>query len=769
MIREPLTIALAGNPNTGKTTLFNQLTGSSQRVGNWAGVTVERKEGFFVTSNALVHLVDLPGLYSLTISVSEAAVDEQIAAQFIVSQQADVVINVTDASCLQRDLWLTLQLRATGIPCIMVLNMMDVAGQRAMAPDAVLLSQLLGCPVIPMISTRSEGTDQLKSAIDHLQRGAEQPLPPELMPVPPEIQRQVLQLAAEIKPEFKPPLRDWLAMQILEGDIVARDCLQNQESEQVSAAEFATDAVALQLAALRHQAGARITSQVIAADQARPHRLTQFVDRIAMDRFLGLPLFLLMMYLMFFLAINVGGALQPVIDQGTVTIFIHGILWLGQFLPFPVQVTEFIAYGLGGGINTVLPLVPQIGIMYLLMTFMEDSGYMARAAFVMDRLMQWLGLPGKAFVPLITGFGCNVPAVTGTRTLDSPRERLITMLMAPFMSCGARLAIFAVFSSLFFKQQGALAVFLLYLTGIVVAILTGLLLKHTLLRGESRPFVMELPLYHLPHLKSLVQQSWQRLRQFIWRAGRVIVLFSLLISGLNNFTLNGELAGPGNPPALQTVGRFLTPLLGPMGVKPDNWQATVGLITGAMAKEVVIGTLNTLYTSEQKDFNPQDFDPLNELREGWQETLDSLSSTFSVGALANLFLASQGDAEADSGAAVLMQQKFAGSSGAFCYLLFVLLYVPCASVIGAISRESQKRWMWFSVLWGLSIAWSVATLGWQLCSFSQQPLSAALIIAAVLLYNLLLIAVLSRCRPSPLKAVNSVAKCSGCDSESACH
>ena len=769
MIREPLTIGLVGNPNTGKTTLFNQLTGSSQRVGNWAGVTVERKEGFFVTANALVHLVDLPGLYSLTMSAADAAVDEQIAAQFIAGQQADVLINVTDASSLQRDLWLTLQLRATGIPCIIVLNMMDVAGQRSMTPDARLLSQLLGCPVIPMISTRSQGTEQLKSAIDHLKRGAVQPLPTDLLPVADEIQEWVARLAAEIKPEFQPPLRDWLAMQILEGDIVARHCLKDPEREPGFTAPAKREAVALQLATMRQQAGQRIIQQVIALQQARPHRLTQILDRIAMDRILGLPLFLLMMYVMFFLAINVGGALQPVIDQATVTIFIHGILWLGQFLPFPDPLTEFIAYGLGGGINTVLPLVPQIGIMYLLMTFMEDSGYMARAAFVMDRLMQWLGLPGKAFVPLITGFGCNVPAVTGTRTLDSPRERLMTMLMAPFMSCGARLAIFAVFSSLFFKQQGALAVFLLYLTGIVVAILTGLLLKYTLLRGESRPFIMELPLYHLPHFKSLLQQSWQRLRQFIWRAGRVIVLFSLLLSGLNNFTLHGELAGPGKPPALQTVGRFLTPLLGPMGVKPDNWQATVGLITGAMAKEVVIGTLNTLYTSEQTDFNPQQFDPLAELREGWQETLDSLSSTLSAGTLANPLLASQGDAEANSRAAVLMQQKFAGSSGAFCYLLFVLLYVPCASVMGAISRESQRCWMWFSVLWGLSIAWSVATLGWQLCSFSQQPINATLIIGAVLLYNLLLMGGLSRCRPSLLKTQMPANQCRGCDSGSTCH
>ncbi len=294
------------------------------------------------------------------------------------------------------------------------------------------------------------------------------------------------------------------------------------------------------------------------------------------------------MYLMFF-AINIGGALQPIFDKGSSAIFIDGIQWLGIRFGLPDWLTVFLAQGIGGGVNTVLPLVPQIGLMYLFLSLLEDSGYMARAAFVMDRLMQALGLPGKSFVPLIVGFGCNVPSIMGARTLDAQRERLITIMMAPFMSC-VRLAIFAVFAGAFFGQGGALVIFSLYLLGIVVAILTGLLLKHTLMRGEASPFVMELPLYHVPHLKSLLLQTWSRLRGFVVRAGKVIILVSLVIGGLNSITLDGKpVQGDIGHSALASVSQRLTPLLAPLGVQPDNWQATVGLVTGAMAKEVVVG------------------------------------------------------------------------------------------------------------------------------------------------------------------------------------
>ena len=324
--------------------------------------------------------------------------------------------------------------------------------------------------------------------------------------------------------------------------------------------------------------------------QVLPAGRTRQIDSIVLNRWLGIPIFLAVMYVMFVLSINIGAALQPLFDSGSVAIFIHGMQWLGYVGHFPDWLTVFLAQGIGSGINTVLPIIPQIGLMFLFLSFLEDSGYMARAAFVIDRLMQSLGLPGKSFVPLIVGFGCNVPSVMGTRTLDTPRERLLTVLIAPFMSCGARLAIFAVFAAAFFDAHSSSLVFSLYLLGIVVAIITGLVLRHTLLSGEASPFIMEMPVYHRPHLKSLLLQTWQRLKMFVVRAGQVIILVSMLVGVLSSFAFNGQLVEDINHSALAASSKAITPALLPIGITQDNWQATVGLVSGIMAKEVVVGT-----------------------------------------------------------------------------------------------------------------------------------------------------------------------------------
>ncbi len=509
------------------------------------------------------------------------------------------------------------------------------------------------------------------------------------------------------------------------------------------------DDPALHIADARYQSIATICDAVSNSITAERHKLTVMLDKVILNRFLGLPIFLLVMYLMFFLAINIGGALQPLFDVGSVAIFVHGIQWIGATLHFPYWLTVFLAQGIGGGINTVLPLVPQIGMMYLFLSFLEDSGYMARAAFVVDRLMQALGLPGKSFVPLIVGFGCNVPSVMGARTLDAPRERLMTIMMAPFMSCGARLAIFAVFSAAFFGQQGALVVFSLYILGIVMAILTGLMLKHTLMRGEATPFIMELPVYHIPHLKSLLMQTWQRLQGFIIRAGKVIIVVSIFIGALNSFSLSGKAVDNINDSALASVSKTFTPLLKPIGVHEDNWQATVGLFTGAMAKEVVVGTLNTLYTAEdlhEAEFNPQEFSLWSELGDAVTETWDGLKDTFSLSVLANPIEASKGDGEIGTGAMGVMASKFGSPSAAYSYLIFVLLYIPCISVMGAVAREASRGWMMFSVLWGLNIAYSLSTLYYQTVSYSQHPGFSLTAIACVLVFNIALISVLRRMR-----------------------
>ncbi|WP_075182079.1 Fe(2+) transporter permease subunit FeoB [Pantoea sp. 1.19] len=713
-----LTVGLIGNPNAGKTTLFNQLTGARQRVGNWAGVTVERKSGEFTTASQQVTLVDLPGTYSLSHGDRQTSLDEEIACRYVDSGEAALFINVVDAANLERNLWLTLQLLERNLPCIVVLNMLDVAASQQIRIDVAALSARLGCPVVPMVSTRAQGLAALREAIDAFQH-----------------RRSPQQIAVRSLP---------------------------------AGADTDTDE-----ALARYQRIDQLCAAVSNSHQAQPHRATARIDRWVLNRWLGVPLFLLVMYLMFLLAINVGGALQPLFDIGSAALFIQGTQWLGATLHFPGWLTLFLAQGIGGGINTVMPLVPQIGLMYLFLSLLEDSGYMARAAFVIDRLMQALGLPGKSFVPLIVGFGCNVPAVMGTRTLESPRERLTTIMMAPFMSCGARLAIFAVFAAAFFGQGGAAVVFSLYLLGILVAVFTGLMLKATLMRGSASPFVMELPVYHLPHLKTLLLQTWQRLRGFILRAGKIIILVSLVIGALNSFSLRGEAVDNINQSALASVSQQITPLLGPMGVSDDNWQATVGLITGAMAKEVVVGTLNTLYTAEQlhqQPFDPATFSLTNALRAALSQTWQGLREIVSLSVLANPIEASKGDGEMATGAMGIMSSKFGSGVAAYSYLIFVLLYVPCVSVMGAIAREAHRGWMLFSIGWGLNVAWSIATLFYQIATFSQHPGRSLLWVVGIVAVNLLLLLLLRRARHwRSLSGPGRVAAptCSGCDK--GCH
>jgi ferrous iron transport protein B len=743
-----LTIGLIGNPNSGKTTLFNQLTGARQRVGNWAGVTVERKEGQFSTLEHQVTLVDLPGTYSLTTISSQTSLDEQIACHYILSGDADLLINVVDASNLERNLYLTLQLLELGIPCVVALNMLDIAEKQAIRIDIDALAARLGCPVVPLVSTRGRGIESLKLAIDRKQPNQKS----ELVHYPQVLLQEAESLAADMPQEMPVEQRRWLALQMLEGDIYslayAGNATDKLDAARARLAETVDDP-ALLIADARYQSIASVCDAVSNSMTAEPNHLTVAMDKIILNRYLGLPIFMLVMYLMFLLAINIGGALQPIFDAGSVAIFIHGIQWLGYTLHFPDWLTIFLAQGIGGGINTVLPLVPQIGMMYLFLSFLEDSGYMARAAFVMDRLMQSLGLPGKSFVPLIVGFGCNVPSVMGARTLDAPRERLMTIMMAPFMSCGARLAIFAVFAAAFFGQQGALVVFSLYILGIVMAILTGLMLKHTIMRGEASPFVMELPVYHVPHLKSLLLQTWQRLKGFVLRAGKVIVIVSIFIGALNSFSFSGKPVDNINDSALASVSRVLTPLLKPIGVHDDNWQATVGLFTGAMAKEVVVGTLNTLYTAEDihnEEFDAASFNLLDELGAAADETWQGLKNTFSLSVLANPIEASKGDGEMSSGPMGVMSSKFGSEAAAYSYLIFVLLYIPCISVMGAIARESSRGWMTFSVLWGLNIAYSLSTLYYQSVTFSEHPRFSLICIIAVVLFNVLLLGGLRRAR-----------------------
>ncbi len=742
-----LIIALAGNPNSGKTTLFNQLTGSNQRVGNWSGVTVERKEGQFTTSRSKVKLLDLPGTYSLTTISEQASLDEKIACNYILNGDSDLIINVIDASKLERNLYLTLQLLELRVPCIVVLNMQDIARSQNINIDIALFSKRIGCPVVPMISTKAIGIDMLHQMIDnHYVNDLRV-----LVSYPPLLLKEVAALSDAMSDKIPTERRRWLALQMLEGDIystnqadsatallpIAKRALQNQEDP------------ALIIADARYQSIAILCNEVGNSQEALPNRPTEILDKVILNRWMGIPIFLLVMYLMFLMAINIGGALQPIFDIMSEAIFIQGIHWIGSNLDLPKWLTLFLVQGIGGGIHTLLPLVPQIGMMYLFLSFLEDSGYMARAVFVIDRLMRVLGLPGKSFVSLIIGLGCNVPSIMSARTLDAKRERIMTIMMAPFMSCGARLAIFVVFSSVFFGKSGVGVIFSLYILGILVAIFTGLVLKYTIIGGETLPFLVELPPYHTPNVKILLLQTWQQLKDFILRGGKIVVIASAVISGLNSFTFSGKPVDNINDSALASISKVITPFLNPIGVRDDNWQATVGLVSGAMAKEVVVGTLNTLYADEwisAKELNESSFNLLDQTSRALRKTWEGTLHAFSPSVLSNPIRSNKGEGGMEISAMRVMKSKFGSDVSAYSYLIFVLLYTPCASVMGAIARESNRAWMIFSILWGLNVAYSLAALFYQTITFVEHPEYSQKIILIVSIANIFILCILRYAR-----------------------
>lgn len=736
-----VTIALAGNPNGGKTTVFNALTGSHQHVGNWPGVTVERKSGYFTEKKTSVEVVDLPGTYSLTQVSYAAAQDEHLAVQYLLKHPVDVVVNIADASNLERHLYLTVQLREMGVPVMLVLNMMDVARSRGLKIDTTVLANTLGCPVIGLEAKK-------KAHIALLKQQLLQTLPsqsPLLLSYPDTIETALHALKADGLTRFE-------ALSLLEGDVNASDIA-------VSLAMTNPDVAILKT---RYDFVSALVQKAVQYPEKPKPSLTTYLDNIVLNRFLGIPIFLCVMYALFFFAINVGGAFQDFFDISSQTIFVDGFARLLNTIGSPTWLTVLLANGLGKGINTTLTFIPVIGAMFLFLSVLEDSGYMARAAFVVDRLMRSLGLSGKAFVPMIVGFGCNVPAVMGARTLENKRDRILAIMMAPFMSCSARLAIFAVFTSAFFPHGGQNIVFALYLIGIAMAILTGFLLRRTVLQGQPAPLIMELPPYHWPHLKTLGLHAWQRLSGFVVRAGRLILPICMLIGALNAFNLDGSLSmGDANTHSLLSlVGQWMTPLFAPMGIHPDNWPATVGLVTGVLAKEVVVGTLNTLY-SQLGHLNV-----LTQANGGVLAGLQAacLSIPANLSALGQAFmhpLLSQAPLMSlNQGVYGMMAARFDGKAGAFAYLLFVLLYFPCVSTMAAMLRELNRGWAVFSACWMTGVAYASATFFYQLATLPRHALGSLVWMAVIIVVFLSVVSLMRRYASTQSEAWLSS---SGCD------
>jgi ferrous iron transport protein B len=655
------TIALAGNPNAGKTSLFNLLTGSRQYVGNWAGVTVEKKEGWIKGLDG-GKLIDLPGVYSL----AAQSLEEQLAVAFLLEESPDVILNIVDASNLERNLYFSVQLLEMGLPSIAAFNMMDVANARGLKIDLELIERKLGVPVVPMVARKGKGQEGL------LQRLKRQTPPSQLMiPYPESVEGAIAELEALLlQAQVKwAPSKRWIAITWLE-------C--NETLEQLIEAQIAPS-VREQMERVRDRMGHLIDQDIrnaryawieamlqeaTLAEMGVSKTWTDRVDSLILHRYLGIPIFLLSMFLVFQITFSwVGTTLSGYLDT-----FMSGPLtdWLKAALVSmnsPQWFSQLMTDGVLGGVGAVLVFLPQIGILFLCLSFLEDSGYMARAAVLMDRFMRSIGLNGKAFIPLILGFGCNVPAIMATRTLEDPKGRLVTALISPFMSCSARLSVYSLFVGAFFANGQAAIVFLLYVTGIVIAIISAFLLRK-FISAEEGFFLLEIPPYRAPMMKSLLLHTWDKAKGFVRKAGTIIFGMSVLLWFLGHFSWNGM--APMDASFLAAIGGFIAPVFAPMGF--DSWQAGVSLLTGFLAKEVVVSTMSIAYGA--------------------------------------------GDAGATLG--TLLKGSFTNAA-AMSFLFFVLLYTPCLSTVAMMKKETGSwKWTLISIGYSFAIAWVVALVVYEI-------------------------------------------------------
>ncbi len=711
---KPIKVALIGNPNCGKSTVFNALTGGRSHVGNWPGVTVERKSGAFCENGTPVEVIDLPGIYNLTAVSTDRAIDEKIACDVIARGRVDVVVNVIDVANLQRHLYLTSQLIAMDVPVILAVNRVDVLKKNEQQCDFRKLAELTGCVVVPLCAVKKQGITELKKAIIQVLTLNEK-IETHLN-FPEAIEEAIISLNSLSGIEKR-----WQALLLLSGDIQELlRCKDHQEKITTIKQKIEQDSgeeVDILIAGRRFGWAADIEKQVIIKSDPESSLPESRIDRWVLGRFLGIPIFLLSMYFMFLFAINLGGAFQDFFDKASEAIFVTGVAQFLNQIHAPEWVVAIMANGAGRGINTTLTFIPVIGAMFLFLALLEGTGYMTRAAFVVDRLMRFMGLPGKSFVPMIVGFGCNVPGIMASRTIDNHRDRILTIMMSPFMSCGARLAIFALFTAAFFPTGGQNIVFALYLIGILMAVLTGLALRKTLLRGKSEPLVMEMPAYHWPSLRSLLRPTIYHLKNFLIRAGMVIIPVCMVLGALNSLSISTQKIEGQHQTVLASIGRSITPFFGPMGINDENWPATVGLLTGVLSKEVVVGTLNTLYSQEGSLVLEK-----KSVSDGLKAAVFSIPQNLSefTQSFTNPILASAPIAESHSSVYGVMYARFGGPVAAFSYLLFVLLYVPCISATAAMVRELNRRWALFSAVWTTGVAYSAAVIFYQIATIAEH-------------------------------------------------
>ncbi len=740
-------IAIAGNPNCGKTTLFNSLTGANQRIGNWPGVTVEKKEGTMKTSAGDITVVDLPGIYSL----SASSEDEKAARDYLLSFEADLVVNIIDGTNFERNLFLTTYLLEMNIPVVAVINMMDIVIRKKMTIDTEHLSKLLGVPVIAITATNKKDVKSLAEFIT----GNIGKINPSSFRIsyPDEMESLISKTETFYKNETASRFK---AVSFLEGSFssagIETESLTDLSDQKLILEKKLGEKIDMISADSRYAYIHGISIDVIKKTRIS-YSFTSKLDSFALNRFLGIPLFLLAIYLLFWFAISVGGAFIDFFDISFGAVFVDGVAHLLENAGASDILITFLAKGIGGGIQTVATFVPIIFAMFFGLSILEDSGYMARAAFVVDRFMRFLGLPGKAFVSMIVGFGCTVPAIMSTRTLESKKDRMLTIFMSPFMSCGARLPVYVLFGAAFFPGSSGMMVFSLYLTGIILSVLTGFLLTKTIMKGEVSHFIMELPPYHLPRLKHILIHTWNRLKLFILRAGSAIITIVIILSFLNSIGTDGSFGNEDTDiSVLSSISKKITPVFSPMGIEEENWPATVGIFTGIFAKEAVVGTLNSLYsansssvTEQASDETPVDTagstddseeqaDSVQEeenefsLTESLKESLEtipenlsgvfgSLSDPLGLGSIKTTGdeKAAAEELEADEGIFASMRSNFSkGNMQAYAYLLFVLIYFPCVAAFGAIKRETSLKFAFGVAAYLTVLAWIVAVLFYQI-------------------------------------------------------
>ncbi len=640
-----LIVGLAGNPNVGKTTVFNRLTGMRQHVGNWPGKTVERAEGHFKHGSYEYDVIDLPGNYAL----SAHSMEEIVSRDFIVDDDSDVIINVVDAANLERNLYLTVQMMELGANLVMALNMNDFAKKRDHIIDVKLMSELLGFPVVEINAKTGDGFDELLTTVE---KQAANPIDSSAkLSYGDELKGHLADMQALIEKDNN--LLDvpsvWTAIKLLEKDSIVIEKVQG--SSQSSAIMTETDKVAGHLHTIYKEGAEEVVANaryafiggLMAEAVKRPavekETTTDKIDKIVTNRILAIPIFLVIMYAMFEFTYTLGAPFQDMIDVafGSLAEWVAGFI-ANEYL------ASFICDGIIGGVGGVLTFLPIIILMFLFLSILEDCGYLARAAFTLDIIMHKLvGLHGKAFIPMILGFGCGVPAIMATRTMENEGDRMLAMMLVPFMSCTARLPIYAIFIAAFFEANNGAILLSIYILGIVVALIVAAILKRTLFKGLSTPFVMELPTYKVPSVKGVLLHTWEKVKGFLRKAGTIILACSIILWALSIFPLGVEYGSADS--VLGMIGGVIAPIFAPLGF--GTWQAAVAIIAGLAAKEVVVATFGTLAGMEEDD---------------------------------------------EDGITQLVHDTFTPLS-AYAFMAFTLLYTPCFAAIGAIKQETNSyRW-----------------------------------------------------------------------------